>query len=74
MTLHTECKIRLRYEALQHEVHAASQPDPLRLSQLKTLANVLNTYQCPRQKQISLSVLVRHDMVLPIVKTKILKK
>lgn len=44
------CKIKLRYALLKKEVSSAKVPNPLKLSQLKTLELVMSTYQCPRHQ------------------------
>lgn len=49
-SFYDDCKIKFRYAALKNEVSGSKVPDPLKLSQLKTLENVLETYQCPRRK------------------------
>lgn len=37
-------------QPIQNEVSETEDPTPLKLSQLKTLELVMNTYQCPRYK------------------------
>lgn len=57
-SFYDDCKIKFRYTELKKEVDSSRIPDPLKLSQLKTLENVLETYQCPRRKaQLALTTI-----------------
>ncbi len=49
-SFYDDCKIRRQHATLQNEVSETEDPTPLKLSQLKTLELVMNTYQCPRYK------------------------